>query len=173
MAGQPLLSVCLIVRDEERNLERCLTSLEPLAADVVVVDTGSSDATPALAQRLGARLFHFAWCDDFAAARNASLAQARGEWVMWIDADEALAQAQPDALSGLLEGSAPAYLMAQKSLSEAGAVDSIAWQRRLVRRATHPRFQGRVHEQLIVDGIADEGWQRQDGVWVWHYGYAT
>ncbi|MBV8084409.1 MAG: glycosyltransferase [Chloroflexi bacterium] len=173
MAGQPLLSVCLIVRDEERNLERCLTSLRPLAADVVVVDTGSRDGTPALAKRLGARLFTFAWIDDFAAARNASLAHARGKWIMWIDADEELAQAHPDALLGLLPGGAPAYLMAQKSLNAAGGLDSVAWQRRLVRSSAQPRFHGSVHEQFVADGIPDAGWQRQEAVWVWHYGYAT
>ena len=89
-SGGRRLSACLIVRDEEKTLGRCLQSLAGVADEVVVVDTGSTDQTLALAQRFGARIGHFTWCDDYAAARNASLELARGEWILWLDADEYL-----------------------------------------------------------------------------------
>lgn len=86
----PSLSVALIVKDETTVLGHCLASVRDLADQIVVVDTGSSDGTPELAQALGAEVHHFTWCDDFARARNASLAHCRGDWVLILDADEAV-----------------------------------------------------------------------------------
>ena len=84
------LSVCIIARDEETLLGRCLDSVQGIADEIVVVDTGSTDGTLALAERYGARIGHFAWCDDFSAARNASLELATGAWILWLDADDYL-----------------------------------------------------------------------------------
>ena len=84
------LSACIIARDEEEVLGRCLNSVRALADEIVVVDTGSTDATVALAERYGARIGHFDWCDDFAAARNVSLELATGDWILWLDADDYL-----------------------------------------------------------------------------------
>src|SRR5687768_5610008 len=86
----PVLSICLIVRNEAGNLPRCLASVEPLGAEVVVVDTGSTDDTAALARRHGARVEHFPWRDDFAAAVNHAFDHAAGEWILRLDADEEL-----------------------------------------------------------------------------------
>jgi glycosyltransferase involved in cell wall biosynthesis len=84
------ISACLIVKDEERHLDRCLSSLQGIVDEIVVVDTGSTDGTLEIAQSHGAVIGSFDWCDDFSAARNASLDLATGDWVLWIDADEAL-----------------------------------------------------------------------------------
>lgn len=84
----PQLSACLIVRNEEAVLERCLASLQGLADEIIVVDTGSEDRTRSIAARMGAKLGAFEWRDDFAAARNAALKLAKGRWVLSIDADE-------------------------------------------------------------------------------------
>lgn len=87
----PRLSLCMIVKDEEANLPRCLQSLKPIVHELVIVDTGSGDRTRAIAEVFGARLFERAWDGDFAAARNAALEQARGDWVLVMDADEVIA----------------------------------------------------------------------------------
>ena len=87
---RPRLSLCMIVRNEEKRLPRCLASAMPWAGETIVVDTGSTDGTIALAERAGARVLHFAWRDDFAAARNHALAAATREWVLVLDADEIL-----------------------------------------------------------------------------------
>lgn len=86
------LSLCLICRDNERTIRSCLESIRPWVDEIVVVDTGSTDRTPQIAEELGARLFHFAWCDDFAAARNESLRHARGEWLFWMDSDDTISE---------------------------------------------------------------------------------
>ena len=82
------IALVMIVRDEARSLERCLESARPWVDETVVLDTGSLDATPEIARRLGARVAHFAWIDDFAAARNAALALTDAPWRLVLDADE-------------------------------------------------------------------------------------
>lgn len=84
------LSLCMIVKDEAANLPRCLASVKDLADEIVVIDTGSGDDTPMIAERAGAKVDFLAWEDDFALARNVSLAQATMDWVLVLDADETL-----------------------------------------------------------------------------------
>ncbi len=87
----PTITLCMIVRDEEAMLGACLASARAGVNDIVVVDTGSRDATMRIARDAGARVFEFCWRDDFAAARNEALKHAHGEWVLVLDADERLA----------------------------------------------------------------------------------
>ncbi|MBM3334149.1 glycosyltransferase family 2 protein, partial [Candidatus Sumerlaeota bacterium] len=80
----------MIARDEADRIADCLRSVQGLVDEIVVVDTGSSDPTPAIARDLGARVIAMPWGDDFAAARNCSLEHATGEWILVLDADEKL-----------------------------------------------------------------------------------
>ena len=84
------ITLCMIVRDEEAMLARCLGSTREAVDEMVIVDTGSRDATKRLAAEAGARVFDFVWCDDFAAARNEALRHSHGDWVLVLDADERL-----------------------------------------------------------------------------------
>ena len=84
------LTVCLIVKNEEKFLGQCLDSVRGLADQIVVVDTGSTDRTVDIAREHGAEVHTFAWCDDFSAARNAALEHATGDWILMLDADEEL-----------------------------------------------------------------------------------
>ena len=88
--GEPLVSACLIVKDEEESLARCLASLGPLVDEVVIIDTGSTDRTPEIARVCGARVFEEPWQDDFSLHRNQALEKATGRWLLVIDADEEL-----------------------------------------------------------------------------------
>jgi GT2 family glycosyltransferase/FMN phosphatase YigB (HAD superfamily)/predicted Zn-dependent protease len=90
----PRVSVCLIVKNEEQFLAQCLKSIQGLAQQIVVVDTGSTDRTVEIAKAHGAEVHLFAWCDDFSAARNAALEHATGDWVLMLDADEELPAAE-------------------------------------------------------------------------------
>ncbi len=85
-----LLSVCLIVKDEAQHLAACLQSLQAIADQIIVVDTGSGDQSREIARHFGSQVFEHAWQDDFALARNQSLAYAQSEWILVIDADETL-----------------------------------------------------------------------------------
>lgn len=84
------LALCMIVKNEAHILERCLQSVQELVDQVIVVDTGSTDNTVEVARQCGASVFYFEWCDDFAAARNFSLSRATTDWILVLDADEAI-----------------------------------------------------------------------------------
>ncbi len=89
--GRPRISLCMIARDEEAMLPDCLESVKGAVDEIIVVDTGSRDATERVARQAGARVLPFPWVDDFAAARNHGVARATGQWVLVLDADERLA----------------------------------------------------------------------------------
>lgn len=88
--NNPFLSLCMIVKNEAENLLRCLSLAQPYVDEMVIIDTGSEDSTPAIAASYGAKVGYFAWKDDFAAARNYALSQATGQWILMLDADEEL-----------------------------------------------------------------------------------
>jgi hypothetical protein len=96
------LSVCMIVKNEERFLGQCLASVKEIADELIVIDTGSIDRTVEIAREHGAQVGHFEWCNDFAAARNASIALATGDWILFLDADEELSPAEKQTLPTLL-----------------------------------------------------------------------
>ena len=91
---KPRLSVCMIVKNEERFLGQCLASVKDIADELIVIDTGSTDRTVEIAREHGAQVGYFEWCNDFAAARNASIAPATGDWILFLDADEELSSAE-------------------------------------------------------------------------------
>ena len=90
LRGRQSVSVCMIVKDAQGTLYRCLESVKPIADEIVVCDTGSSDRTMEIAREYTDQVYEIPWDDDFAAARNRSIEKATGDWVLWIDADEYL-----------------------------------------------------------------------------------
>ena len=93
------LSIGMIVKNEEQNLRKCLEAMRPILqqidSELIIADTGSTDATISIAKEFTENVFHFEWCDDFAAARNATMDRAKGEWYMAVDADEFFADTSP------------------------------------------------------------------------------
>lgn len=96
------LSLCMIVKNEGAHMARCLSSLKPVVDEIIVVDTGSTDETKMLSEVFGAKVFDYAWADDFAAARNFSLSKARGRWILVMDADEVISPLDYRRLKQLL-----------------------------------------------------------------------
>lgn len=146
------LTACLITKNEESNLERCLSSLEGLADEIVVVDTGSTDRTVDIAEQFGAMIGRFEWIDDFSAARNESLRLATGHWVLWIDADE---EVDPDGVPMLREGLMRPhfggyFIQIDNMLGEAGTADRyVHTPVRMFRRLPGIEFTLRIHEQVL------------------------
>jgi glycosyltransferase involved in cell wall biosynthesis len=169
------VAACLIAKDEERNIGRCLASLQGKVDEIIVVDTGSADRTAEIAAKAGARVVHFPWCDDFAAARNFSVQQASSDWVVWVDADEELVEETPGALRRLCQNRQVqrGYLVDCRNLSnEQGDVSTIIRQWRLFRNHAGIHFEGRIHEHLIpADGNKQVELAEQKEVWVRHWGY--
>lgn len=157
----PRLSLCLIVRDEEEMLPGCLASVRGSVDEIVAADTGSTDGTRALLVAAGARVVDFPWCDDFAAARNAALAAATGDYVLVLDADERLAAGAGAELArvaragGLDCGLLPLH---HASGLDARPEDVLAGRARLIEPVLLPRLLRRA-EDLRWTGIVHEGVQ--------------
>ena len=140
-----MLSAALIVKDEEQYLEGCLRSIAGLVDESVVVDTGSRDRSPEIARDMGARLFEFPWTGDFAAARNEALSHVRGNWVLYIDADERVRDTPQDKLRDLLsDPDKIGYYV----LLHARPGFTPYREMRLFRNDPLVRFQGVIHENI-------------------------
>ena len=98
------ISVAMIVKDESEQLADCLASIESLADQVRIVDTGSSDNSVDIAHQYKAEVTFFIWCDDFSAARNESLRGCNGDWIFILDADERVAEEDLAKVRALTEG---------------------------------------------------------------------
>lgn len=142
------LSVCLIVKNEEKFLAQCLKSIRDVAQQIVVVDTGSTDRTVEIAKEFGAEIHSFTWCDDFSAARNAALERATGDWVLALDADEELSAKDHDKLRAAMSD---ASVMAWRlPIIDVGReLDGCSYVPRLFRNAPGLFYLGRVHEQIF------------------------
>jgi tetratricopeptide (TPR) repeat protein len=167
------VSLCMIVKDEEANLAACLRPIGGLFDEIVIVDTGSADRTREIARDFGARLFDFPWCDDFSAARNESLRQARSEWFFWMDADDRLDESNVQRLGLLFEElTGPvAYQMTVVS-DEARQYDPIP-QLRLFKIAPGVRWEHRVHEQVAQSWLRLGHPLRNTAVVIHHTGYRS
>ena len=145
-APSGLIAAALIVRDEAVYLRACLESIRHVVDDIVVVDTGSVDGTPALAAALGARVYHRAWDHDFAAARNAALGHCGTEWILYIDADERLEPVgRPDLVTLLAAAPEVAFRMLLRP--RAGSTPYREY--RLWRNDPRIRFEGAIHEKVV------------------------
>jgi glycosyltransferase involved in cell wall biosynthesis len=181
-----MLSACLIVKNEEKNLPRCLRSIQAAADEIIIVDTGSTDRTVEIARQFDAKVGFFEWRDDFAAARNASLDMATGDWILQIDADEELWQGDVPLLRNLVSrkdidhvDSVYVLLKNLRNLPPevqegASLPNPQAWPhalnhfQRLFRRLPHLRFSGIIHEAVmeIRCAVVSE-------ISIFHYGYAA
>lgn len=148
------LAFCLIVKDEEKTLPRCLENLKEVADEIVIVDTGSTDRTKEVAREYTDRVFDFPWDDDFAAARNFSLAQAKSGWLLWLDADDYVQDKQAEAIKNLTQNSngTTAFAFPTHCLRDTGELLLINTRIRLVRNRRSYRFRSRLHETLDLRG---------------------
>jgi glycosyltransferase involved in cell wall biosynthesis len=141
-----LVAAALIVRDEEHCLARCLESIEPIVDEIVVVDTGSTDSTVAIAERFGATVLHRLWDDDFSAARNYGLDRIRSKWVLYIDADEWAGEVPEGFRDGLRDSGSD---MALRLLLRHRLDQTPLREYRLWESHRDIRFQGVIHESIV------------------------
>ncbi len=150
----PRISLCLVVRDEEADVAECIRSAREAADEIVVVDTGSRDRTADIARAEGARVVSFDWCDDFSAARNRAIDEARGDWVLFLDADERLA---PGSAATIRRAVARERALGYRIVVTSD-VGGAAPQRtpivRLFRRDPDLRYVRRIHESVNESLVA-------------------
>lgn len=164
------LSLCMIVKNEERALSRCLDSAAGLASEIVIVDTGSTDATLDIAASYGAKItrFDFSFA-DFAAARNLALDRAKGRWILALDADEILDPAGKPLIEELIAGNENAGYYFERLNRQANFERSITdFVIRLFPNRPDCRYRGRVHETVDAAILATGGRLIRTGIRIDH-----
>jgi tetratricopeptide (TPR) repeat protein len=169
------LSFCAIVKNESQNLARCLASVKTYVDELVIVDTGSTDETIAIAQQYEAKVSHFEWCDDFALARNHSCSLASGDWILTLDADEELEISQEN-WTAQLESISDNIVAFNIGLRDANDEVTEMQTPRLFRNLPSVQYRDRYHEYLTHEGQALSTShplvKSIEGVGIIHYGYA-
>lgn len=147
------LSVCLIVRNEEEVIARCLACVKKFADEIIVVDTGSIDRTVEEVKKFTDKIYFFKWIDDFSAARNFSLDKATCDYIMWLDADDVVTDENCRKIKELLNVSDfdMAYL-AYAANVENGVPTFVYYRERIFKRSKNYRFSGAVHEAVTPQG---------------------
>lgn len=144
------LSVCMIVRDEEAILERCLNNAAKFADELILLDTGSVDGSVEIAKRYTDKVFNFQWVNDFSAARNASYEKATCDYIMWLDADDTVSMENIEKIRRLKENNIPHKLILapyENPLNNTMLIYS-----RMVKRGAGFFWEGSVHEHLVYGG---------------------
>lgn len=173
------LSACVIVKDEAANLPRWLSCMSKVTDEMIVVDTGSVDATVEIAQAAGAKVYHFVWCNDFAAAKNYAIEQASGDWILFLDADEYFTDDTLKRLRKDIEkynGDKQAGLIWCRLINidkdRNNKIVDTMMQARVFRRLDSIRYRGAIHEQLNnsrgnLRALVNNDWQ------IYHTGYSA
>lgn len=167
-----MLSVCIIAKNEEKNIERCLQSLKKTGYEIIVVDTGSTDRTREIVGKYTEQIYEFPWTGDFSAARNFAIEKAGGPYIMMMDSDEAMESIDIPALEALLK-SHPRQIgriYIKNVLHQKGVLrEQKEWISRVFPKDGFC-YQGRIHEQITaIDGGNYETYQTP--VVILHTGY--
>lgn len=150
------ISLCMIVKNEEINLNNCLKSVEGVFDEIVIVDTGSKDKTKEVAEKYNCNIFDFTWANDFAAARNFAFSKSTKEYIMWLDADDILLPIEKEKLVALksnLEKSVDVVFMNyQTKFSVDGSLIESTTRERIVKRTKNFKWASPVHEYIKTSG---------------------
>ncbi len=173
-----LLSLCMIVKNEADIISGCLKSVKGIADEMIVVDTGSTDGTAALAENMGAKVYNYEWNDSFSDARNFSLSKASGDWILVMDADDILEPSDREKVLGTVKNApADVDLYCFRTLCYSGKAPSaenvlINLNIRLIRNGRGFSYKGRIHEQ-VCPSESNKGKYKiaAADIRVHHYGY--
>lgn len=170
---KPFITACLIVKNEEDMLRRCLESLQDGVDEIVIVDTGSTDTTKEIAKEFTDKVYDFEWTEDFAEARNYAASHATGEWIIAVDADECVDPENFKAAMEEIKGHGGKYDMYAVEIisfvgesAESSMVNNMA---RIYRNNGVLYFEGAIHEQLVKK--CGEKKLVLSSVKLYHYGY--
>ena len=149
------ISQCMIVKNEEKNIRRALSWGKDIMCEQIVVDTGSSDRTVEIAREMGAKIFFFPWINDFAAAKNFAIDQAKGDWIAFLDADESFTPEDAAKIPEILEyvgDDVDGLLTGIVDLDENNNITSGGTMIRFFVNRPELRYVGKIHEHLVRKG---------------------
>lgn len=145
------LSICIITKNEQENIERCLKSLMPYEMEIIVVDTGSTDNTKDIVQRYTDKVFDFEWCDDFAAAKNFAISKTSNDYIIMLDSDEYIDKFEESELIRTIgNNSDKAGRIQIKNVFKKTdpCKESREWVSRIFNKKSY-HYEGRIHEQIV------------------------
>jgi len=167
----------MIVKNEEKNIEKALSWAKDVAIEQIVVDTGSTDKTVEIAEKMGAKVYHFKWIDDFAAAKNFAMNKATGDWIAILDADEYMQKSDATKLMALLtelqnnqskqSKNYEAIICSFIDLDDNGNAINVSVNQRFFKNSPHLRFVGRIHEAIAVKNSFEA-----ENITIYHTGYS-
>lgn len=168
------LSVCIISRNEERCIEKCIKSVKKIADEIILVDTGSEDNTVNIAMNLGAKVIKARWNNDFSEIRNISINHAVMEWILILDCDEELKNGEEEKLQALIKNKSDYigyYIKIQNIINNRVNEEHSIF--RLFKNNKKYKFKGRLHEEIVNSIIEIEGKEKIgiSNIQVLHYGY--
>ncbi|KGP91501.1 hypothetical protein N780_19405 [Pontibacillus chungwhensis BH030062] len=173
--SESLLSLCMIVKDEESTLNRCLQTVQGIVDEIVIVDTGSSDNTKSIANLYTEKVFDFNWNNNFSEARNYASSKAKGQWILVLDADEYVdSQNLLDMKEDLKKASVDTYIYKVNIVNFAGnnGEELIQHQHsRIYRNIDSIKFYRPIHEQLTLNGKVING--KESSLVIYHSGYMS
>ena len=148
-----LLSLCMIVKNEQDVLERCLGSCFELFDEIIIVDTGSTDDTLKIAKKYTTQIYNFEWCDDFSKARNFAFSKAVGKYVMWLDADDVISRKNLQQLLALKQNLTADVYMLKYDIGFVNGEPMLSYFReRIIKNCKHAVWRGVVHECIVPFG---------------------
>ena len=163
----PRISLCMMVKDEEKSLPRCLDSVKDYVDEIVIVDTGSTDRTVEIAESYGAKVYHHPWEKNFSKHRNQSISYATGDWILIMDADEELDAETVHLLRKIVHEETTSVISFNvKSYMGDGAYYTEGNSTRLFKNGLGYHYKGYVHNQLVAPGEATPS-----SIVLWHHGY--
>ena len=149
------ISLCMIVKNEEKVLSRCLESIKDAVDEIIIADTGSTDKTKEIAEKYTDKVFDFKWVDDFSKARNFSFSKASMDYMMWLDADDIISKENYKELIQLKNNLGNADIVMMKydtAFDENGKATFSYYRERLIKKSLNPIWKGRVHEAIELSG---------------------
>lgn len=167
------ISLCIIAKDEEQNIGRCIKSAKPYVDQIVVVDTGSTDLSVEIAEELGAEVYHHIWQDDFALARNKSLEHASGNWILFMDCDEELDSTSAPLLREVVETEKFDGYWVNITNTYNNQPSTSFQGFRLFRNSPLHRFECPIHEQILPSVVRNSSLDKigYTDIIIFHYGY--
>ena len=152
----PTISLCMIVKNEEMHITRCLKSVADLVDEIIVVDTGSEDRTVEIVSQYTAKIYSYPWQEDFSDARNYSFSKASMDFCMWMDADDVLEETEKDKflhLKQTLSSDVDIVMMKYNTAFDEDGKPSFSYFReRWIKNCSEYRWVGAVHEVIPPSG---------------------
>lgn len=174
---EPIISLCMIVKNEESNIANCLKSAQGVVDEIIIVDTGSTDDTIAICETFNAKILNFKWNNSFAEARNFGLKQAKGDWILWLDADEEIDIEDGKKLKKCLKKFKNEKLLSVHLINYIGKEKNINQtfqiaHTRLFKNHLGFKFNQNVHEILNAEEVLGEIQEiKMIPIKIYHYGY--